>query len=1074
MAFSNSSSERLDELRFRNQTSPRNDSSLLGLVSPPRNTSRVSQPVLPQDARGGIARRFTTDSGRIPTIATLASLRGAQEQQEYGPSTYHKVQLLEKKKLEYERLREQKRRFEAEMQLLDLQQRREEQELAQMQEDLRSNSTIAGHQSEPTTPPEYRDTSSGFPSAFSRPNRYSTSALVSPPGLFNRPGRSGSLLTSPQSGIMQSRILMDDKFPSQSVPGSRRNSDEDEKEEAVRQDPTSHRSTNAKAVGKYVIIINSHDFFQIKSFYSSPFIHHATDRVCSLGRCNTHSLNRYSMPVTRSRNGINEMFALDQTNTARFLFGEEDGSSDVKSYLQQTATDDKFPILVRREEYPGLLSASSAALDLALSQSPGPDSLSNGWGAFSRHRPSQSQHNIQQMNLSQLNGKGSSSASASQPASTDTPISVRPSYRHSLDLKFFDNNQENSAQITSPSKHVQPTPPKLQTSYSANDVATMKTNGNGVSSVNASNSHAQQHFHNHNASMGRIPPNALNNRLSREMASPENPANLRDTANGGYQSIQSALQASAAPFGPAITQAMSQAQAPPAVSAPNNQQQYPVPGYYNNYNMQMMTMGMQNMQLNSPMYTPHNPYANYNAGYNQAGARDSQARVIQQRRMHDGEAMNRFANMQLEQLGGEIYALCKDQHGCRFLQKKLEERNPEQVHMIWLETNQHVIELMTDPFGNYLCQKLLEFCNDEERTVLIENAAPDLVRIALNQHGTRALQKMIEFISTPGQIQTVIRALSHRVVELIQDLNGNHVIQKCLNKLSPTDAQFIFDNVGQHCIEVGTHRHGCCVLQRCIDHASGEQKAWLIRQISNNAFTLVQDPFGNYVVQYILDLNEPVFTEPLVAMFQGRICQLSKQKFSSNVIEKCLRCAQDPSKDMIVEEMLQPRELDSLLRDSFANYVIQTALDYANAPMKARLIEAIRPHLPAIRTTPYGRRIQAKIQGSEGRSSNSSGQATPNDTETPAQNPVRHQRGMSNASATNGLMNQVGTFTNGFSQPNGTTNGAANGLPITGLPARQNGGFPPTEQVPSSQAGQQGYPFNYGRANGQTASGNWL
>ncbi|PMD29877.1 hypothetical protein L207DRAFT_538340 [Hyaloscypha variabilis F] len=48
--------------------------------------------------------------------------------------------LLEKKKLEYERLREQKRRFKAEMQLLDLQQRREEQELAQMQEDLgRSN-----------------------------------------------------------------------------------------------------------------------------------------------------------------------------------------------------------------------------------------------------------------------------------------------------------------------------------------------------------------------------------------------------------------------------------------------------------------------------------------------------------------------------------------------------------------------------------------------------------------------------------------------------------------------------------------------------------------------------------------------------------------------------------------------------------------------------------------------------------------------------------------------------------------------------------------------------------------------
>lgn len=67
-----------------------------------------------------------------------------------------------------------------------------------------------------------------------------------------------------------------------------------------------------------------------------------------------------------------------------------------------------------------------------------------------------------------------------------------------------------------------------------------------------------------------------------------------------------------------------------------------------------------------------------------------------------------------------------------------------------------------------------------------------MVQIALNSHGTRALQKMIEFITTPEQIQTIINALNHRVVELIQDLNGNHVIQKCLNRLSSEDAQVCF------------------------------------------------------------------------------------------------------------------------------------------------------------------------------------------------------------------------------------------------------------------------------------------
>ena len=130
------------------------------------------------------------------------------------------------------------------MQKLAAQQRLEEMELLRMQEDL-GRGALTGHLSEPTTPPEYRETSSGFPTMFSRPNRYSTSSLVSPQTMFNQRGRSGSQLTSPQSSAMPSRFGFDDQIPSRSVPGSRRNSDDDEKEEALRQDPTSHRSTNA-------------------------------------------------------------------------------------------------------------------------------------------------------------------------------------------------------------------------------------------------------------------------------------------------------------------------------------------------------------------------------------------------------------------------------------------------------------------------------------------------------------------------------------------------------------------------------------------------------------------------------------------------------------------------------------------------------------------------------------------------------------------------------------------------------------------------------------------------------------
>ncbi|KAF7340109.1 RNA-binding protein [Mycena venus] len=312
---------------------------------------------------------------------------------------------------------------------------------------------------------------------------------------------------------------------------------------------------------------------------------------------------------------------------------------------------------------------------------------------------------------------------------------------------------------------------------------------------------------------------------------------------------------------------------------------------------------------------------------------------------------NRFAGTRLEDLQGEIPALCKDQHGCRYLQKKLEEGSAEHRDMIFRETFGHFADLMTDPFGNYLCQKLLEYSTDEQRNVICDSVAQDLVNISLNMHGTRAVQKMIDFLSTRrqasadarynAQIHSIIVALSLHVVVLIKDLNGNHVIQKCLNKLAPEDNQacFIYNAVAANCVEVATHRHGCCVLQRCIDHASDHQRIQLVNEITFNALTLVQDPYGNYVVQYILDLNDNRFSDAVIRQFTGNVCALSVQKFSSNVIEKCVRVAEHNTRKMLIEELLNRTRLEKLLRDSYGNYCVQTALDYAEPTQRALLVE---------------------------------------------------------------------------------------------------------------------------------------
>lgn len=136
----------------------------------------------------------------------------------------------------------------------------------------------------------------------------------------------------------------------------------------------------------------------------------------------------------------------------------------------------------------------------------------------------------------------------------------------------------------------------------------------------------------------------------------------------------------------------------------------------------------------------------------------------------------------------------------------------------------------------------------------------------------------------------------------------------------------------------------------------------LVAEITYNALTLVQDPFGNYVVQYVLDLSIPRFTDAVVRQFVGNVCLLSVQKFSSNVIEKCIRVSEPGVRKQLIEELLNRTRLEKLLRDSFANYVVQTSLDYADPVQRMRLVECIRPILPVIRNTPYGKRIQSKLQ----------------------------------------------------------------------------------------------------------------
>jgi hypothetical protein len=132
----------------------------------------------------------------------------------------------------------------------------------------------------------------------------------------------------------------------------------------------------------------------------------------------------------------------------------------------------------------------------------------------------------------------------------------------------------------------------------------------------------------------------------------------------------------------------------------------------------------------------------------------------------------------------------------------------------------------------------LEYSTDEQRNRICEAVAQDLVQISLNMHGTRAVQKMIDFLSNQrqtdtrydAQVHTIIMALSTHVVTLIKDLNGNHVVQKCLNKLAAEDNQVCRFELSSFANQID-HLRTTVYLQRRSSSLCGScyPSPWLLR-----------------------------------------------------------------------------------------------------------------------------------------------------------------------------------------------------------------------------------------------------
>lgn len=327
---------------------------------------------------------------------------------------------------------------------------------------------------------------------------------------------------------------------------------------------------------------------------------------------------------------------------------------------------------------------------------------------------------------------------------------------------------------------------------------------------------------------------------------------------------------------------------------------------------------------------------------------------------------NKGRRFELSDIAGRIVEFSADQHGSRFIQQKLETCSFEEKTSVFEEVLPHASTLMTDVFGNYVIQKFFEHGSPEQRKKLANQLSGHILPLSLQMYGCRVIQKALEVI-TIDQKTLLVHELDGHIMRCVRDQNGNHVIQKCIECVPTEKISFIISAFSGQVATLSMHPYGCRVIQRVLEHCTDElQSQSIVEEILQSICVLAQDQYGNYVTQHVLERGKAEERNQIIKTLAGQVVQMSQHKFASNVIEKCLQHGDAAERQLLIEEIVgQTEGNDNLLvmmKDQFANYVVQKILDTCTDKQREVLLNRIRDHLLALKKYTYGKHIVARVE----------------------------------------------------------------------------------------------------------------
>lgn len=194
--------------------------------------------------------------------------------------------------------------------------------------------------------------------------------------------------------------------------------------------------------------------------------------------------------------------------------------------------------------------------------------------------------------------------------------------------------------------------------------------------------------------------------------------------------------------------------------------------------------------------------------------------------------------------------------------------------------------------------------------------------------------------------------------------HGNYVIQRIIELMPASVSSFIVEELRGAGCEAACHRFGCRVICRLLEHLTpdGEQISALVNEILSEAGPLSRHPYGNYVMQHILEFGLASQRSQVVLALCASMQANARNRNSSHTLEKALEFGSTDDRLAIFGALLQDRShLSTLAMHPFGCYVVRALFCKKGDDVSQRALTILSPCVEQLKSCKYGRRIVEEL-----------------------------------------------------------------------------------------------------------------